>query len=319
MIEVLPPDASLFQPVRDRYGLRLALVFGNQAPGGVCPFYRRDKCWHCDIGAGEGRRFDTETNRRRLRALQERYAKVLPEVAHLVIFNSGSTLNPAELDRGFLRDVVAWGAGLPRIRAISLDSRESFIRQRHLEPLVEAAGAARLRTILGLESADDATRNGPLQKAMSKRAVARALADLGRFPGRVGLDANLLIAGPGTQHKGVVPDALTSARYLWRGCRRHGLPLDLNLEPYYPSARSSAHHPEHPRCAPVALAHVVLALAEWSRVNTAGEVGIFVGLQDERHDQEAAERARFLQARHAFEAFNATGDVEAVRALLPAC
>lgn len=312
-MNVLPPEASLFHPVRDRYGLRLALVFGNGAPGGVCPFYRRDKCWHCDIGAGEGRRFDADDNRRRLAALQERYAKILPQVAHLVVFNSGSTLNPTELDRTFLREVVAWGAGLPCIRQISLDSRESFIRARHLEPLLEVAGSVPLRPILGLESADDATRNGPLQKAMSKRSVARALADLARLPGRVGLDANLLIAGPGTERRGAVPDALTSARYLWRSCSRHGLPLDLNLEPYYPSVRSSAHHPDHPRCSPVQLAHVVLALAEWSRVNTGGHVGLFVGLQDEQHDQEP-EKRRELQA---FQAFNATGEIEGLRNLLP--
>ena len=31
---VAPPSASLFEPVRDRYGWRLSLVFGNHAPNG---------------------------------------------------------------------------------------------------------------------------------------------------------------------------------------------------------------------------------------------------------------------------------------------
>ena len=34
-----PADRLLFAPTRDRYGVRLALVFGNHAPGGQCPYY----------------------------------------------------------------------------------------------------------------------------------------------------------------------------------------------------------------------------------------------------------------------------------------
>ena len=36
---VVPRADSLFEPVRDRYGWRLALVFGNHAAGGFCPYF----------------------------------------------------------------------------------------------------------------------------------------------------------------------------------------------------------------------------------------------------------------------------------------
>lgn len=316
ILDVAPPERSLFRPVGDRYGLRLALVFGNQARGGICPFYKRDRCWHCDIGAGEGRAFDTDANRRRLEWLKERYASCWSEVSHLVLFNSGSTLSPRELDPGFLREVVAWAATLPRLRELSLDSRETWIRTANLQPLAEVAGALRLRPILGMESADDTVRNTFLQKAMSRRSINRAFREIAKVPGPHGLDANLLIAGPGTQEEGPVRDALGSARFLWRLAQRHGLALDLNLEPYYPSLRSSGHYPDHPRCSLVTLAHVVLALSEWSRVNTGGQVGIFVGLQDEEHDQDPESRAAMLRLREALDRFNASGEVGGVRRIL---
>ena len=62
----VPRRELLFEVVRDPYGPRLALVFGNHAPGGICPYYTGELCYHCDIGAGEGAAFDHTTNRQRL-------------------------------------------------------------------------------------------------------------------------------------------------------------------------------------------------------------------------------------------------------------
>ena len=104
------PDARLlFEPVQDGYGTRLALVFGNEAPGGVCPFYGR-QCYHCDIGAGEGVQFNTDWNSRRLDFFRRHYADILPRTAHLVVYNSGSVLNPHELSDASLRLILEQAA-----------------------------------------------------------------------------------------------------------------------------------------------------------------------------------------------------------------
>ena len=95
----VPAAEHRFAAVRDVYGWRLALVFGNEAKDGICPYYRAGRCHHCDIGAGEGRAFDTASNAARLRWFEASYAERWPELAHLVVYNSGSTLNPAELSR----------------------------------------------------------------------------------------------------------------------------------------------------------------------------------------------------------------------------
>jgi len=63
---ISPNKSTLFEPVKDTYGSRLALVFGNEFKGGECPFYTAKQCHHCDIGAGEGTQFTTKMNRERL-------------------------------------------------------------------------------------------------------------------------------------------------------------------------------------------------------------------------------------------------------------
>jgi hypothetical protein len=63
---MVPPRDSVFEAVSDAYGLRLALVFGNHARGGLCPYYPAGHCHHCDIGAGEGFAFDSSMNHMRL-------------------------------------------------------------------------------------------------------------------------------------------------------------------------------------------------------------------------------------------------------------
>ena len=119
----VPRADSLYQPVRDRHGWRLALVFGNHASGGLCPYYTNVRCFHCDIGAGEGAAFDLGTNRQRLAWFQEYYGPRLTSVNHLVLYNSGSVLNPHEMPLELLDGIVAFAGSLPAVSVLSLDSR----------------------------------------------------------------------------------------------------------------------------------------------------------------------------------------------------
>ena len=124
-----PHDRLLFAPTRDRYGVRLALVFGNHAPGGRCPYYTAGQCSYCDIGAGEGAAATLESNRQRLAWFQEHYHEILPEVAHLVLYNSGSLLNPQEMPPELLDAILAWARSLPAVRVVSVDSREGLVTE----------------------------------------------------------------------------------------------------------------------------------------------------------------------------------------------
>ena len=96
--------------------------------GGVCPYYAGDLCDHCDIGAGEGAAFDRAMNSRRLAWFAEYYQSHLPEVRHLVLYNSGSVLNPREMPLELLDEILVFARSLPDVSVVSLDSREAYIR-----------------------------------------------------------------------------------------------------------------------------------------------------------------------------------------------
>ena len=52
---IRPHQKSLFRPVYDRRGLRLAIVLGNEALSGICPYAARNNCiivisgWERDV------------------------------------------------------------------------------------------------------------------------------------------------------------------------------------------------------------------------------------------------------------------------------
>jgi hypothetical protein len=310
----VPRAESLFPPMRDRHGWRLALVFGNHAPGGLCPYYTDDRCFHCDIGAGEGTAFDLTTNRERLAWFQESYQPHLASISHLVLYNSGSVLNPHEMPPELLEEIVAFAGSLPAVSVISLDSRESFIRRDTLRRILMAAGPRiTVRPILGIESANERIRNDLLRKGMARTGIERVLQELSKLvveygPARIGLDINIVIGGPGTNRETAVDDATVTARVALMTGAEHGVPIDLNLHPYYPGSRGQARFPDHPRCSLGTTVAAVTKIAELVR-SMAVDSSLFIGWNDEGHDREREQRYREItQASADFERFNETND-----------
>jgi hypothetical protein len=302
----IPEAALLFEPVEDRYGKRLALVFGNEAPDGRCPFYGR-QCYHCDIGAGEGIRFDTTTNVRRLAFFREHYAAVLPEVAHLVIYNSGSVLNPHEFGEAGLQSILEWTTGLPACRVISLDSREAFITTDAIDRVLRALRIDQQpRPILGLETQDERVRLEMLNKRMTRRAMEAAFATVGHYQGRVGLDINIVFGLPPFQGTAAVAEAEATARFALDLAGRHGVPMDFNFHPYYPSRIAREHFPDHPR-ADLVVAMDAVARIHQAIVETGRGSSLFIGWYDEEHDQQpTTRRAELERYRGLFHKFNTT-------------
>jgi hypothetical protein len=309
-----PPPESVFEPLRDRYGWRLALVFGNHAPSGHCPYYALKRCFHCDIGAGEGAAFDHKSNRQRLEWFRQYYKRQLATFRHLVIYNSGSVLNPRELAPEMLREIVAFARSLPSIRVISLDTRETYIRQNTLRPILSVLGSGiMVRPILGLESADERVRNEVLRKEMPRAAIARAFQTVGFLAAefgnnRIGLDVNIVLAGPGTSNATAVDDAVRTAHFALNCGIEHGVSVDLNLHPYYAGTRGSARFPGHPRCSLPTVLRAASQIVAVARSLGTGS-SLFIGWHDEGHDLEQEQRRRELeQARAALDRFNETND-----------
>ena len=138
------------------------------------PYYAAGQCRHCDIGAGEGAAATSELNRQRLAWFQGHYRQVLPEVAHLVLYNSGSLLNPQEMPAEVLDEILAWARSLPALRIVSLETRENAVTELSLRRVADALGPGRmLRVILGLETSDDHRREELLAKRMPRAAVQK--------------------------------------------------------------------------------------------------------------------------------------------------
>ena len=309
-----PADRLLFTPTRDCYGVRLALVFGNQAPGGQCPYFAAGQCRHCDIGAGEGAAVTAAVNRQRLAWFQEHYRQVLPEVAHLVLYNSGSILNPREMPAEVLDEILAWARSLPALRVVSLETRENAATEFVLRRVADALGSGRmLRVILGLETSDDHRREEILAKRMPRMAVERAVAAIAAVAAdvgaeRIGLTFNILVGGPGTTVQTAVDDALKTADFALETGRIAELSIDLNLHPYYRSARGQSHFPAHPRCSPQTVAQVAQAIAE--RVaRRVPPTALFIGTADEGNDRDSIPPDWRAEAvRDALTAFNQSQD-----------
>jgi hypothetical protein len=321
---ILPHPESLFKPVYDRRGLRLAIVLGNEAPSGICPYAARNNCHHCDIGLGEGRRFDPAMNRARFRWLEKHYSRIWPRVAHLVVYNSGSVLNRLELAPEILTAVLDFARSLPELRLVSVESREAFVTPEVVSRLTADLGAGReARVIVGIESADDTIRNKLLRKQMPRKAIERAVGAIatvrkvvaasGSKAALPGWAANVIIGGPGTTTKTIVRDAVETSMYSLLMAQANGIPVDLNLHPYYPSQRSTARFPEHPRPALPALVDAVCSVAQ----SVGDNAVLFVGLEDEGHDQEPwGKREQVARLGRAADYFNRTGRLDLLRELL---
>jgi uncharacterized protein (UPF0216 family) len=309
----IPQESMLFDPVQDTYGSRLALVFGNENKDGKCPFYGK-QCYHCDIGAGEGVQFDSEMNKERLSFFRDNYANVLPDIAHLIVYNSGSTLNNREMSRETLEEIAKYSSELEDCKVVSFDTREVYVNQETLDYLVSTLREDQQpRVILGIETQDDHVRTEVLNKKISRKNIERAFENVGRYNGEVGVDVNVVIQPPSIRGEESIQEAVRTAEYAISFGKEYGVPVDLNIHPYYPSKMGLSKFPDHPRATLKETVDAVTAIKELVD-RESPESRIFVGLQDEEHDQEQDRRNGELErTQRYFDQFNITQDVSQLR------
>lgn len=306
----IPDESMLFEPVEDAYGSRLALVFGNESKSGECPFYTAKQCVHCDIGAGEGTQFNTELNRERLAFLKQHYAGIIFSVEHLVVYNSGSTLSKKEMSRETLTDILGYASSLDKCKVVSLDSRERYIAKDSLDHVVDNLRRDQhARVILGIETQNDEVRIGKLNKRMTKQGIERAFATVGKYNGKVGIDANIVFQPPELLGEEAIREAVETVRYSLSLAEKYSIPVDFNYYPFYQTKRSRAIYPNHPRAD---LGDAKKALVKMTKAIEArgGKSKIFIGWEDEGHDQEQDIRAVELERElERFNQFNISQDV----------
>ncbi|MBS3175858.1 hypothetical protein J4457_01335 [Candidatus Woesearchaeota archaeon] len=306
---IIPDTSTLFTPMRDIYGNRLALVFGNESKGGECPFFTAKQCYHCDIGTGEGTQFTPDMNEQRLKFFKRYYSAVPPTIDHLVIYNSGSTLNEREMSRGTLGMIVDYVASLQKCGIVSLDSREMFVTADALEYVVNKLRTdQQMRVILGIESQSDGIRMGKLNKKMTRKGIEGAFKVVSNYTERAGMDINVVFQPPELVGEEAIREAVETVRYSLDLAEKYSVSVDFNYHPFYQTKRSRAMYPGHPRAN---LEDAKKALVEMTKeIETkGGKSKIFIGWQDEQHDQEQHKReAELARELELFDQFNVKQD-----------
>jgi len=92
-----------------------------------------------------------------------------------------------------------------------------------------------------------------------------------------------------------VEEAVATAGFGLELGRRHGVPVDFNFHPYYPSRLGLEHFLDHPRADLRAALEAVGRIREVIRGSGQPSM-LFVGLHDECHDQEPSARSAEMAA-----------------------
>ena len=289
----IPPAGSLFAPVRGPRGTRLALVFGNEAPSGRCPYYLT-QCTHCDLGDGEGCRFTYDLNMARLAFFRDHYREIWPQIRHLIIYNSGSTLDPLEMSLDTLGGILDFAASLTECLRVSLDSREDFITAERVQFVLDRLHPEQaLCLTLGLESQCDHIRINNLAKTITRDEVEAIFEILSHRRARASVEINMVFQPPGILGEEAVREAIATVEYGIALRDRFQVGVDFNYHPYYPTWKGVSEFPNHPRAL---LEDGIKALIQIVRFlkTRPGDTRIFVGWNDEGHDLQASSKQREL-------------------------
>ena len=249
-------------------------------------------------------------NKDRLNFFKKLYDNVLQNVNHLIIYNSGSTLNRAEMSRATLEIIARFASALKKCKIVSFDSREIYVTIDSLDYVVARLREdQQVRVILGVESQSDEVRIGKLNKVMKKERIERAFEVAGKFNGRLGIGVNILFQPPELVGEKAITEALETLRYGLGLGEKYGVPVDFNFHLYYPSRKGKAIYPNHPRANMEDSAEAIRRMK--TEIETRGsEAKIFIGWRDEGHDQQQELRRMELeQNMERFDRFNITQDV----------
>ena len=107
---------EFFTVRRDHNGLRLVYNLGNEL--GPCP----NNCTFCNVG--HSIRVSSEANIQEFDRFHQQFLEVIDGPYHPLIYNQGNVTNEAEFSKQTLDHVLGVLSGDPRIRFVSMNSRE---------------------------------------------------------------------------------------------------------------------------------------------------------------------------------------------------
>jgi len=237
----LPNKEMLFDVREDLFGKRLPLIFGNE--NGICPFY--GQCKFCVIGSGEkdenGKiiKFNPLINKKRLEAFRRYYGGILDKINHLVIYNSGSTMNEREMSTNTLNEIIKFANSLPNLKAISFDTRPEFVNENKIKKLSESFNNKEVYFTIGLEAGDRKLRHWVLGKTIKEEDIENLL-ELSKNYSNVGLELNIMYKHPGVRNREeAFEDAKKIIDYGLNLSEKFKKPVLFNFHPFCHNIKTS--------------------------------------------------------------------------------
>ena len=132
----------------------------------------------------------------------------------LVIYNGGSFLSDKEIPEKTQLAILRFVEKHPTIKKIMVESRADLITGGKLSRYAEAIDGKDLEIAIGLESVDDAVRNGCLKKGLTKKKFEQAIA----LCHQVGFSvfAYVFLKPPCLSEKEAIEDAVRTIEYCFK-------------------------------------------------------------------------------------------------------
>lgn len=158
-------------------------------------------------------------------------------IAKVIVSNNGSVLDEATFSSTALMYLVArLNEHVPKLRTLSFESRPEYVDPPELEflarALAEGEMPATLELAVGFEAFDDAIRNDRFDKGLTLEKFERLCEMAAPFGFRV-KSYFMLKPVPGLGDEAAVEDIRRAVDFLAELSRRHGITLNMHLNPTY--------------------------------------------------------------------------------------
>jgi len=162
------------------------------------------------------------------------------EIRKLIVSNNGSVLDEVTFSSTALIYLMARiNLNLPNLAVLCLETRPEYVDLAELEFLARAAREGdtptEIEVAIGFEAFDDRVRNEVFKKGLELDAFERFIADLAPHGFRV-KTYFMQKPVPGLSDADAVLDIRRAIDYLARLARRHGVTINLHLNPTYVAA-----------------------------------------------------------------------------------
>ncbi len=162
----------------------------------------------------------------------EHYSEELDSFEQLSVGNEGSILDRVRFPDLALEHLLQNTKKMARLRVLSLETRPEYIKEEHLDQILQRVDSLQIDITCGFETQSDYIRNTILRKNIDRRKFEAKVALLGRKGIRF-TSYILLKPDPTMTEEEGIQEAVATIKYLKEICVAFQVPLIVYLNPTY--------------------------------------------------------------------------------------